>query len=88
MMQRGRRSSSPACFKLPLRISSAANGPLANDVTTVMGGDSPAPLISTAYAFGARSFNARTALRYMLKAATQPGTGLHGYAERPRLAEY
>lgn len=62
--------------------------PMANDVTAVMGGDNPVPLISTAYAFGARSFDARAALRYMLKGATQPGTGVHGYAERPRLAEY
>ncbi len=61
---------------------------MANDVTAVMGGDSPAALVATAHAFGARSFDARSALRFMLKAATQPGTGLHGYAERARLAEY
>jgi predicted alpha-1,2-mannosidase len=61
---------------------------MANDVTAVMGGDSPAALVSTAYAFGARSFDARSALRFMLKAATQPGTGVHGYVERARLAEY
>jgi predicted alpha-1,2-mannosidase len=61
---------------------------MANDVTAVMGGDSPAALIATAYAFGARSFDARSALRFMLKGATQPGTGIHGYAERARLAEY
>ena len=62
--------------------------PLANDVTAVMGGDNPVPLISTAYAFGARGFDARAAYRYMLKAATRPGQGVHGYEERPRLAEY
>jgi predicted alpha-1,2-mannosidase len=62
--------------------------PMANDVTAVMGGDNPAPLITTAYAFGARSFDARAALSFMLKAATEPGTGVHDYAERPRLAEY
>jgi predicted alpha-1,2-mannosidase len=62
--------------------------PMANDVTAVMGGDNPAPLITTAYAFGARRFDARAALAFMLKAATRPGTGVHGYAERPRLAEY
>ena len=61
---------------------------MANDVTAVMGGDSPAALVATGYAFGARSFDARSALRFMLKAATQPGTGLHGYVERARLAEY
>src|SRR5215207_2035791 len=62
--------------------------PLANDVTAVMGGDNPVPLISTAYAFGARGFDARAAYRYMLKAATRPGQGVHGYEERPRLSEY
>jgi predicted alpha-1,2-mannosidase len=62
--------------------------PMANDVTAVMGGDSPAALIATAYAFGARSFDARSALGYMVKGATRPGTGIHGYAERARLAEY
>ncbi len=61
---------------------------LANDVTAVMGGDNPVPLITTAYAFGARNFDKRAALKYMLKAATQPGVGIHGYRERPRLAEY
>jgi len=61
---------------------------LANDVTAVMGGDNPVPLITTAYAFGARNFDTRTALRYMLKAATQPGVGIHGYRERPRLVDY
>ena len=61
---------------------------MANDVTAVMGGDNPVPLIATAYAFGARSFDARAALAFMLKAATRPGTGVHDYAERPRLAEY
>lgn len=62
--------------------------PLANDSTDVMGGDNPVPLITTAYAFGAKEFDAHTALRYMLKGATQPGTGLRGDAARPRLAEY
>jgi predicted alpha-1,2-mannosidase len=62
--------------------------PLANDVTAVMGGDNPVPLVATAYAFGARGFDARSAYRYMLKAATRPGQGIHGYEERPRLAEY
>jgi len=61
---------------------------LANDVTAVMGGDNPVPLITSAYAFGARSFDTRTALGYMLKAATRPGVGIHGYRERPSLDEY
>jgi predicted alpha-1,2-mannosidase len=62
--------------------------PLANDVTSVMGGDSPVALITTAYAFGAKDFDTGAALRFMLKGATVPGTGIHGYTQRPRLAEY
>jgi predicted alpha-1,2-mannosidase len=62
--------------------------PVANDVSYVMGGDSPALLIAEAHAFGARSFAARTALDFMLKGATQPGTGPHGQSQRPGLAEY
>lgn len=62
--------------------------PLANEATDIMGGDNPVALIATAYAFGAKHFAARAALRYMLKAATQPGMGRHGYTERPRLSEY
>ncbi len=62
--------------------------PVANDVTYVMGGDSPAILLSEAYVFGARSFDLKSALRFMLKGATQPGKGPHNYAERPGLEEY
>jgi predicted alpha-1,2-mannosidase len=62
--------------------------PLANDVAAAMNGDNPVPLIATAHAFGARRFDRRAALAYMLKGATQPGTGIHGYKERPRLEEY
>ena len=62
--------------------------PMANDVTGVMGGDNPVPLIATAHAFGARAFDTHAALRYMIKGATEPGTGIHGYLERARLAEY
>ncbi|HWE83518.1 MAG TPA: GH92 family glycosyl hydrolase [Terracidiphilus sp.] len=56
----------------------------ANDVTYVMGGDSPAPVIATSYAFGARTFDAETALKYMVKAATETENNL----ERPYLADY
>jgi predicted alpha-1,2-mannosidase len=62
--------------------------PAANDVTYVMGGDSPAPLIASAYAFGAQTFDVDTALKYMVKAGTQPGVGPHNNSERPFLAEY
>jgi predicted alpha-1,2-mannosidase len=62
--------------------------PAANDVTYVMGGDSPVILLSSSYAFGARNFDLETALKYMVKAGSQPGTGPHGDSERPFLAEY
>ena len=62
--------------------------PVANDVSYVMGGDSSAILVAEAHAFGARAFAARDALQFMLKGATQPGTGPHGQSQRPGLAEY
>ena len=62
--------------------------PVANDVSYVMGGDSPAILLSTAHAFGARSFDTKSALHFMLKGATQPGSGPHGQSQRPWLTEY
>ncbi|HTP86000.1 MAG TPA: GH92 family glycosyl hydrolase [Bryobacteraceae bacterium] len=62
--------------------------PVANDVSYVMGGDSPSILISDAYAFGARDFDTATALRFMIKGATVPGTGPHGNSERPWLKDY
>jgi predicted alpha-1,2-mannosidase len=62
--------------------------PAANDVTYVMGGDSAAPVIASSYAFGARNFDTATALQYLLKAATQPGIGLHYSPERPFLDDY
>ena len=61
--------------------------PAANDVTYVMGGDSPTILLADAFAFGAQRFDTTAALRYMLKAADQPGVGPHGESERPFLAE-
>jgi predicted alpha-1,2-mannosidase len=62
--------------------------PAANDVTYVMGGDSPVAVIASAYAFGAHNIDVDTALKYMVKAGTQPGTGPHHNAERPFLADY
>lgn len=60
----------------------------ANDVTYVMGGDSPAVLPSEAYSFGARNFDAKKALDFMVKGGTQPGKGPHGGEEREYLADY
>ena len=62
--------------------------PAANDVTYVMGGDSPVILLASSYAFGARNFDVETALQYMVKAGTQPGVGPMTDAERPFLADY
>ncbi len=62
--------------------------PAANDVTYVMGGDSPVILLSSSYAFGARNFDVETALKYMVKAGTEPGVGPHNNSERPFLADY
>jgi predicted alpha-1,2-mannosidase len=56
----------------------------ANDVTYVMGGDSPAAVIASSYAFGARNFDAETALTYMVKAATETANN----RERPFLTDY
>jgi predicted alpha-1,2-mannosidase len=61
--------------------------PAANDVTYVMGGDSPAVLLASAWAFGARNFDAQAGLRYSLKAAFEPGKGPHDTEERPGLAD-
>jgi predicted alpha-1,2-mannosidase len=60
----------------------------ANDVTSVMGGDSPTAVIASSYAFGAQNFDVETALQYMVKAGTQSGIGPHNDSERPFLAEY
>jgi len=60
----------------------------ANDVTYVMGGDSPAVLPSEAYSFGARNFDTKKALEYMVKGGAQPGKGPHGGEEREFLADY
>jgi predicted alpha-1,2-mannosidase len=62
--------------------------PAANDVTYVMGGDSPVVLLASSYAFGAHNFDVETALKYMVKAGTEPGIGPHGGSERPFLADY
>jgi predicted alpha-1,2-mannosidase len=61
---------------------------IANDNSYIMGGDSSAILLSEAYAFGARDFDLKSALHFMLKGATDPGKGLHNYPERPGLADY
>ncbi|GAA1984064.1 GH92 family glycosyl hydrolase [Amycolatopsis minnesotensis] len=58
---------------------------VANDYTGVMNGDPYHIIVSTAYAFGARDFDANKALLLMLRGATQP---TQGYTERPGLSDY
>src|SRR3954453_22487124 len=57
---------------------------VANDYTGVMNGDPYHIIVSTAYAFGAQDFDAKTALLSMLRGATEPTT--QGHVERPGLA--
>ena len=61
---------------------------LANSSTGIMTGDNPVPLIVNLYTYGARDFDAKMALYYMLKAAIDGGVGLDGYVERPGIATY
>ncbi len=58
---------------------------VANDYTGVMNGDPYHIIVSSAYAFGARDFDAQKALLLMIKGATQP---TQGYTERPGLDDY
>ena len=61
---------------------------LANSATAEMSGDSVVPLIVNLYAFGAKDFDVKAALRYMVNAATLGGVGRDGYLERPGIATY
>ncbi len=73
-------------------VNDAAQGgwlpkwPVANGYSSVMNGDSADAIIADAYAFGARGFDTKTALQYMIKGATQTATS--GYVERPGLQSY
>ncbi|GAA0220282.1 GH92 family glycosyl hydrolase [Saccharothrix mutabilis subsp. mutabilis] len=58
---------------------------VANGYTGVMVGDPYHVMVSSAYAFGARDFDASKALLLMLRGATQP---TQGYEERPGLTDY
>jgi len=63
--------------------------PVANGQTGVMTGDPADPIIGGAYALGARGFDARAALRAMVKGATQVGHSANdGYVEREGLPAY
>ncbi|SHG03398.1 GH92 family glycosyl hydrolase [Streptoalloteichus hindustanus] len=58
---------------------------VANDFTGVMVGDPYHVMVASAYAFGARDFDAGAALRSMVRGATVP---TQGYKERPGLEDY
>jgi predicted alpha-1,2-mannosidase len=61
----------------------------ANGASWVMSGDAPVILLADAFAFGARDFDTKTALKYMVRAATVPATqDWHGGKERVDLEEY
>lgn len=62
-----------------------------NDYTGVMNGDAADPIIAEAWAFGARGFDADTALAAMVRGATrtyEPEDWSGGFIERPHLREY
>jgi predicted alpha-1,2-mannosidase len=61
---------------------------LANSATGEMSGDNVVPLIANLYAHGAKDFDLKTALHYMVNAATKGGVGRGGYVERPGIDTY
>jgi predicted alpha-1,2-mannosidase len=70
------------------RSGSLPRWALANSATGEMTGDNVVPLIVSLYTYGAKDFDAHTALRYMVDGARQGGVGLGGYVERPGIADY
>lgn len=62
--------------------------PVANDYTGQMTGDSSVALVSTLHAFGARDFDVRTALKYLVKGATTVDNTPGAYRERPGIEQY
>lgn len=64
--------------------------PVVNQPSSVMGGDSPDPILAGGYAFGARNFDTKTALAAMMKGSsdTTSPIGYGWYLERPQGAEY
>jgi len=61
---------------------------VANDDSCVMVGDPSTPIISSVYAFGGTSFDARSALASMVRGANDPLTHSRLCSERPGLSEY
>jgi predicted alpha-1,2-mannosidase len=61
---------------------------MANSATGEMTGDNVVPFIVNLFAFGAKGFELKKALYFMLKAATDGGAGRGSYVERPGIASY
>ena len=61
---------------------------VANSDAAQGNGDSADPVIASAYAFGARGFDARGAVADMVRGATDPSVLNSGHLERQDLAEY
>lgn len=61
---------------------------VANIETGIMQGDPTSILISNAYAFGARNYDAKAILRIMTKGATEPGSRSQAIETRPGLKQY
>jgi predicted alpha-1,2-mannosidase len=61
---------------------------VANDESGVMVGDPAVPIIASAYAFGAKNFDTRGALKAMLKGAMDPAARSKSYTQRGALGEY
>lgn len=62
--------------------------PLANDYTGQMTGDNSVPLIANLYAYGARDFDLKTAVKYLVKGATSVDHTPGAYQERPGVEDY
>ncbi len=62
--------------------------PVANHEACQMVGNPACPIIADGYAFGARDFDARAALKAMLKGATHPGANCNGCQEWDSLSSY
>jgi predicted alpha-1,2-mannosidase len=62
--------------------------PVANDESGAMYGDPAVPIIASTWAFGARDFDTRAALKVMLHGATDPGAKSKTYPVRPGLADF
>nr|WP_168720760.1 GH92 family glycosyl hydrolase [Streptomyces sp. SAT1]ANO42608.1 alpha-1,2-mannosidase [Streptomyces sp. SAT1] len=62
--------------------------PVANGYTGQMTGDSSVPLIASLYAYGARDFDLKSALKYLVKGATSVDHTPGAYQERPGVESY